>query len=163
MIKFWNKLFLGTFGLLSYGGSNLIQEPIFAILAFFFPSLHKKSKEIKSSARKVMDNKISGLNIGFAFSLMVFSTALFFSSICVILVYSFDYSIKEGLIYFFLIVFGLGYMFNYFLIYRKDRYQEFMKTNNVEKKSYFINSIMFHLGTLSIFILSLYITGRIGN
>lgn len=159
MIKIWNYFFYSTWQLHFAIGTYLIQEPIFRV-ARHIPFMRKNLKKGRKEFHKVMHDLDTGMNLGYSFKAMLWSTFFIYSTFFYVVFSSLNINIGDLPYYCFLLVLCLAYLTNYILLYRADVYKKyFVEFDKIQNKSIvYFSAIFFHLGVFGLCALLIYFT-----
>jgi hypothetical protein len=159
MQKVWNYFFYCTWKLQIAIIENIIEKPI-TYLFNLVPFFKNNWQRGRSGYQKLMNNKDSGINIGFAFAFMFLTTVIIYFSISLYLTSILKLDFVNKVEVYLLIIVGLSYLTNYLFLYRSDNYKNYFvvfdKLKNIS--NVYISAILFHLIIISLGILSIYLT-----
>jgi hypothetical protein len=160
MQRIWNYFLYSTWKLLNKLGDVLFQKPIYFILLNIFPRLRKNEKRGLKSYKQVMNDSDLSFNIAFSFGYMFFTTMIIYFLLFVYVYHLFHIAISDKLYPNFIAIVVLSYLTNEILSWRNDKYLKYFdEFDKISKKPMiYLSAILFHLGVITIAILTIHLT-----
>lgn len=159
MERIWNYFFYSTWKVLFKKG-EIVSRSIFFIMFNLFPFLRKNEQAGQKELNKFMNNKDSGLNIGFAYNFMLLTTLVIYTSFCLIVVQLLNIVVGDAIYYYYFIIAGLSYLTNYLFLYHKSKYIKYFKEfEKIDRKVIiYISAVLFHLTIFCLGVLTIHFT-----
>ncbi len=151
-MKLYNYIFYLTVRTLNWCSNNIIVYPLLSILKILSVS-EKRIEKVRKSHLQPINNYDNGTNIHYSFRLMLWTfTCLILTTELLIIrtIQNRLWDIPWELMFSTAVIFSIG--FNYFTLWRKDKYEAYFKKFRTERRTKidFNVAIIYHLTIMTL-------------